>query len=200
MKALVLAAGEGTRLRPLTSNIPKPLLLVAGKPYLSHLFAALKAAGIEEVVLLVGLEEQPHQGVLWRRALGRASRSPTWNRRRGWGRRTPSAWPRAIIDEDFVCVNGDVAAIREGHHGRWWRPTAGSGNDHGHRCRPVEDPTRFGVIEETEGKMVRIIEKPKDRSEQPDQRGPVRLHPRDIRVHPRDRRSRPAGSTRSPTR
>jgi len=54
MKAMILAAGEGTRLRPLTSNTPKPLLLVAGKPFLTHVLEALKEAGISEVAILVG--------------------------------------------------------------------------------------------------------------------------------------------------
>ncbi len=54
MKALVLAAGEGTRLRPLTSNIPKPLLLVAGRPFLSHTLEALSSQGIKDIHILVG--------------------------------------------------------------------------------------------------------------------------------------------------
>src|SRR3989475_8447579 len=46
MKAVVLAAGEGTRMRPLTANLPKPLLPVAGKPFLRHTLKALRSAGI----------------------------------------------------------------------------------------------------------------------------------------------------------
>jgi bifunctional UDP-N-acetylglucosamine pyrophosphorylase/glucosamine-1-phosphate N-acetyltransferase len=54
MRAFILAAGEGTRLRPLTSNIPKPLLTLAGKPYLTHLMESLRSAGVEDVTILVG--------------------------------------------------------------------------------------------------------------------------------------------------
>src|SRR6266540_717801 len=54
MKAVVLAAGEGTRMRPLTANLPKPLLPVAGKPFLRHTLEALRAAGISEAAILIG--------------------------------------------------------------------------------------------------------------------------------------------------
>lgn len=49
MKAMVLAAGKGTRLFPLTGVIPKPLAPVAGKPVLRHIFDLLARAGIEEI-------------------------------------------------------------------------------------------------------------------------------------------------------
>src|SRR2546430_9294895 len=54
MKAVVLAAGEGTRMRPLTANLPKPLLPVAGKPFLRHTLEALRAADISRVSVLIG--------------------------------------------------------------------------------------------------------------------------------------------------
>ena len=54
MKAVILAAGEGTRMRPLTANLPKPLLPVAGKPFLLHTLEAVRQAGVREVTLLVG--------------------------------------------------------------------------------------------------------------------------------------------------
>ena len=53
MKAVVLAAGEGTRMRPLTANLPKPLLPVAGKPFLRHSLEALRAAGIKDLAILI---------------------------------------------------------------------------------------------------------------------------------------------------
>jgi hypothetical protein len=51
MKALVLAAGEGRRLRPLTLDRPKPMLPIAGRPLLEHLVALLAAHGIREIAI-----------------------------------------------------------------------------------------------------------------------------------------------------
>ena len=58
MKAVILAAGEGKRLRPITSTRPKPMIPIAGKPLLEHTILGLKAAGIDEVLLIVGYKEQ----------------------------------------------------------------------------------------------------------------------------------------------
>src|SRR5215208_3518462 len=49
MKAMVLAAGKGTRLFPLTGEIPKPMTPVAGKPIIQHIFELLAEAGLEEI-------------------------------------------------------------------------------------------------------------------------------------------------------
>ncbi|MHC1764576.1 MAG: nucleotidyltransferase family protein [Verrucomicrobiia bacterium] len=58
-KAMVLAAGYGTRLRPLTDRVPKPLVSVAGKPMIEYALDKLRAHGIEEVVINVShLREQ----------------------------------------------------------------------------------------------------------------------------------------------
>lgn len=51
MKAMILAAGRGERMRPLTDSVPKPLLLVGGKPLIEHHIGALVRAGIEELVI-----------------------------------------------------------------------------------------------------------------------------------------------------
>lgn len=53
-RAMILAAGRGERLRPLTDRIPKPLLTVAGKPLIVHHLEALRGAGVEEVVINLG--------------------------------------------------------------------------------------------------------------------------------------------------
>ena len=54
MKAVVLAAGEGTRLRPLTEDKPKGMVEVAGKPILTRCFEQLAALGVDELVVVVG--------------------------------------------------------------------------------------------------------------------------------------------------
>ena len=54
MKAMILAAGRGERMRPLTDHTPKPLLMVAGKPLIEWHVSALKRAGVDELVVNLG--------------------------------------------------------------------------------------------------------------------------------------------------
>jgi MurNAc alpha-1-phosphate uridylyltransferase len=51
MKAMILAAGRGERMRPLTNHTPKPLLLAAGKPLIEHTIKQLVAAGFNDIVI-----------------------------------------------------------------------------------------------------------------------------------------------------
>ncbi len=54
MKAVILAAGKGTRMRELTSELPKPMLRVQGKPILEHIVAGIVAAGVREIFIVTG--------------------------------------------------------------------------------------------------------------------------------------------------
>jgi len=58
MKAVILAAGKGKRLMPITSSRPKPMIPLAGKPILEHTILGLKEAGINEILLTVGYKEE----------------------------------------------------------------------------------------------------------------------------------------------
>ena len=58
MKAVVLAAGEGSRMRPLTYTRPKVMLTIANKPILEHLLIEARSAGIEEFILIVGYHDE----------------------------------------------------------------------------------------------------------------------------------------------
>ncbi|MFX1386746.1 MAG: bifunctional sugar-1-phosphate nucleotidylyltransferase/acetyltransferase [Promethearchaeota archaeon] len=58
MKAVILAAGEGKRLRPITSSKPKPMIPLLGKPLLEHIILGLKDAGIDEILLIVGYKQE----------------------------------------------------------------------------------------------------------------------------------------------
>jgi NDP-sugar pyrophosphorylase family protein len=53
MKAVILAAGEGVRLQPITSTRPKHLIKVGGKPILEHCLNAVKTSGIEEALIVI---------------------------------------------------------------------------------------------------------------------------------------------------
>ena len=59
MHAVVLVGGFGTRLRPLTLTVPKPLLPVAHRPMLERLLASLAAGGVTDAVLALGFNPQP---------------------------------------------------------------------------------------------------------------------------------------------
>lgn len=109
MKAMVLAAGRGERMRPLTDRLPKPLLPVAGEPLVGHQLRALAAAGVREVVMNCSwLADE------LRAQLGDGS---------AWGvsiEYSPEPWPPLdtgggiyqalplLGQEPFLLVNGDV--------------------------------------------------------------------------------------------
>ncbi len=58
MKAVILAAGKGTRMRELTNAIPKPMLQVQGKPILEHILLGLSASGIQETFIVTGYQAE----------------------------------------------------------------------------------------------------------------------------------------------
>ena len=58
MKAVILAAGEGKRLRPITSSCPKPMIPLFGKPLLEHTILGLKNNGINHILLVVGYKQE----------------------------------------------------------------------------------------------------------------------------------------------
>src|ERR1022692_4735911 len=58
MKAVILAAGRGTRMRELTNELPKPMLKVQGKPILEHILQGLIAAGIHDIFIVTGFRAE----------------------------------------------------------------------------------------------------------------------------------------------
>ncbi|NLX47265.1 MAG: NTP transferase domain-containing protein [Euryarchaeota archaeon] len=157
MKALILAAGEGTRLRPLTSNIPKPLLTLAGRPYLAHLVQALRDAGVKEQVILVGWKANRVKEFFGDgRQMGVDLSYLEQKERLGTANAIGVA--EDVMDGDFVCVNGDVVMSPEAvaemvsAFERDRVPFMGAVE--------VPDPHRFGVVKQDGEKLVSIIEKP----------------------------------------
>ena len=108
MKAMILAAGEGRRMRPLTDVTPKPLLEVAGKPLIEHHIARLSAAGFSEIVVNVSylgqqLVEFLEDGSQWQVAISISSEQAPLETAGG----IIQALPR-LGDTPFLLVNGDV--------------------------------------------------------------------------------------------
>ena len=64
MKAVILAGGEGSRLRPLTCNLPKPLVPVCGKPVLFHILDLLAENGCTEAVIAVRYKSEKIENLL----------------------------------------------------------------------------------------------------------------------------------------
>ncbi|PSP90116.1 nucleotidyl transferase [Halobacteriales archaeon QS_4_69_34] len=103
--AVVLAAGEGTRLRPLTRNRPKPMLPAANRPVLEYVFDALIDAGIETIGVVVGYKRdrvQEHFGPTYRDV---SIEYLHQDKQLGSGHALLEA--RAAVAEPFLAVNGD---------------------------------------------------------------------------------------------
>ncbi|WP_455393321.1 bifunctional sugar-1-phosphate nucleotidylyltransferase/acetyltransferase [[Eubacterium] cellulosolvens] len=157
MKALILAAGESTRMRPLTANIPKPLLPIAGKPFLEHTFINLKNAGIKDIVLLIGWRSERFQeyfgtGEKWGIKINYAHQTS----RNGTAHAIGTA--RKHFNKPFLCMNGDVIITNDMIKGIM--TTFKKYNSTVMALAEVNDPTGLGVVELEKNKVTRIIEKP----------------------------------------
>ncbi|MDO9172055.1 MAG: sugar phosphate nucleotidyltransferase [bacterium] len=152
MKALIPAAGTGTRLRPHTHNKPKALLPVAGKPILGHIIDDLLQAGVDEVVLIIGYCGEAVRAWAAGAYPGLPVTCVEQSERLGLGHAVWTARD-AIGDEPFFCILGDTIVKTD-----YRRLLADP-----HNCiavREVADPRRFGVVEMRDGEVLRFVEKP----------------------------------------
>ena len=109
MRAMILAAGRGERLRPLTDEVPKPLVPIAGKPLIEYHLEALAAGGFREIVI-----NQGHLGSMLPEALGNGGR---WGIHIHWSDEQPEALETGggifkalpmLGSAPFLVINGDV--------------------------------------------------------------------------------------------
>jgi len=105
MLGVVPAAGEGTRLRPLTDDTPKGLVEVAGRPLLGHVFETLADSGVEEIVVVVGYEGDAIREYFGDSAAGVPLSYAEQDERLGLGHAVSQAEP--YVDGPFVVLNGD---------------------------------------------------------------------------------------------
>lgn len=105
-QAVVLAGGLGTRLRPLTLEVPKSLVPVAGEPILAHVLAHLRSVGIDRVVLCVGHLHEAIEARFGGAFLGMEIAYSVEDRPLGTGGAVWSA--RGMLEERFILTYGDT--------------------------------------------------------------------------------------------
>jgi UDP-N-acetylglucosamine diphosphorylase/glucosamine-1-phosphate N-acetyltransferase len=152
MKAVILAAGEGTRMRPLTYTRPKVMLPVANQPILEHLIKELHGAGVSELLIIVGYHDEQVRdyfqgGEKW------GVRIEYANQRTQLGTADALRQLRDLVGGHFLVVNGD-AIIRRDDFARF---IALQGNAMG--VFEVSNPHGLGVVETDGTKLMRIHEK-----------------------------------------
>ena len=161
MKAIVLAAGQGTRLRPLTDDTPKVLVEVDDRPLIEYAFDSLIDVGVDEFVVVVGYKKEQ----IMERYDDEYRNVPiTYAHQReqlGLAHALLTAEP--YVDEAFVLMLGDN--IFRGNLGDVVNRQAEERADAAFLVEevPMEEASRYGVCDTNEyGEIVRVVEKPDD--------------------------------------
>ncbi|MFB6118624.1 bifunctional sugar-1-phosphate nucleotidylyltransferase/acetyltransferase [Halosegnis sp.] len=151
MQAVILAAGQGTRMRPLTETVPKPMLPVADRPLVAHTADAAVAAGADRLVFVVGYRAdrvREHFGDTYQGVPVTYARQ-----REQLGTAHAAAAAREQLTDDFVVLNGDdlydpqaLATLFE------TCPAVGA--------YEVADPRPYGVFSLSDRVVTDVVEKP----------------------------------------
>ncbi len=158
MQALILAGGEGTRLRPLTSTMPKPVVPLVDRPFITYMIEWLRGHGVDDVILACGFMADGVRDVLGDgAALGVQLRYIEEPKPLGTGGALKFA--EALLDERFLMLNGDVltdmdlTAQLAQHEATGARATLA--------LIPVEDPSAYGLVRRNpDGSVTEFVEKP----------------------------------------
>ncbi|WIA08727.1 hypothetical protein OEZ86_011313 [Tetradesmus obliquus] len=165
MKALILVGGFGTRLRPLTLTVPKPLVEFCNKPMIVHQIEALKSAGVTEVVLAINYRPEVMMGFIaeWEPKLG--VKIVCSQEKEPMGTAGPLALAKELLDDGsgqpFFVLNSDVVCeyplkeMLDYHRARGAEATI--------LVTKVDDPSKYGVLIINEyGQVQQFVEKPKE--------------------------------------
>jgi UDP-N-acetylglucosamine diphosphorylase/glucosamine-1-phosphate N-acetyltransferase len=152
LKAVILAAGEGQRMRPLTANRPKVMLPVAGKPIVEHLLLEVKEAGISDFIFVVGYCDKQVRsyfgnGEKW------GVRIEYSAQRKQLGTADAIRMAAENVEGNFLVINGDVIVNRADIK-RLMKSRTDTMS-----VMEVTDPRGLGIVELADGKVVNIWEK-----------------------------------------
>lgn len=157
LKAVVMAGGKGTRLRPITYSIPKPLVPISGKPCINYILGSYYDAGIRDTIITAGYKfESLINGVLKfkkddQNILFSVEKEPA-------GTAGSIKLISKFIDDTFLVGSGDtlldfdVKEIVAYHKRNRAKITIA--------LTEVEDPFQFGIVSLKDGKITRFLEKP----------------------------------------
>ncbi|MFQ5758863.1 MAG: bifunctional sugar-1-phosphate nucleotidylyltransferase/acetyltransferase, partial [Candidatus Bathyarchaeia archaeon] len=158
MKAVILAAGEGIRLRPLTLTRPKHLIAIGGKPLLEHVLDSLKAAGLKDALIVVYYMADKLQ-----QFFGDGSRSGMeleFSLQEGVrGTADAAGLAKSYVDKDFLLIYGDLVVTPDiikkviSFHERE-KPAVTMA------VAPVEHPEHYGIVKLEDSHVTDIVEKP----------------------------------------
>lgn len=159
MQAVILSGGQGTRLRPLTSTMPKPAVPMVNRPMLWYMIDWLRGHGVTEIVMSVGYKADGLRAAL--DAAGHPGVSITYvEEPEPLGTAGAVKFAEAHLDQRFLVLNGDTLADYDlsaeiaQHEATGARATLA--------LVPVEDPTAYGVVtSDSEGRVEAFLEKPK---------------------------------------
>jgi mannose-1-phosphate guanylyltransferase len=158
MQALVLAGGEGTRLRPLTRTTPKPVLPLAGRPFLSFMLDWLRRHGVDDVILSCGFLSDDVRSVLGDIYKGVRLRYVVEDEPLGTAGPVRLAYDEGLLEERLLILNGDLltdmdlGAELEQHERTGARVTLA--------LVAVDDTSSYGVVDtDPEGRVKAFLEK-----------------------------------------
>ena len=162
MIGVILAAGEGQRLRPLTLTRPKHMIPVGGKPILEHLVNAVRAAGIKEILMVVGYKAETIKEYFGNGSEFGVSINYV-NQKRILGTADAIASVKEHVNEDFLVVNGDllsssdaIKSVIKMHEKVESIATLAAVK--------VEKPEQYGILKVKDGRLTDIIEKPSSKT------------------------------------
>ncbi len=152
-KAVIMAAGKGVRMLPLTKLVPKPLVTVNGKPFLYYLLTRLKKAGFEEIAIIVGYKN--HIVPEFLEKYGFKATLLLQTKRLGTAHALKCA-EKFVGNDNFLALGGDnlwsVDDLKRVPFSDAFNYVA---------TIKVENPEKYGVVLEKDGYLLRISEKPK---------------------------------------
>lgn len=158
MKAVIMAGGEGTRLRPLTSNAPKPMLPIANKPMMEHIIGLLRRHGFDEIVVTVAFLANHIKTYF---GDGSEFGVKIWyaDEPVPLGTAGSVANAKHLLDETFLVISGDVLTDMDLGEAMRFHRERGAMATIG--LTAVDNPLEFGiVITREDGTIERFLEKP----------------------------------------